>query len=187
MSDEKLRRFITMLAAAGTIKLVDDSGVVQTMQITLGTLETPDKVPRLAEYGLASNPPTDTDCLTIFFGGDRNNGVVVGTNDPDTRLKNLQPGESALYDDDGKRVWLKRDGVHIDAGGKDVFIENAANVTVTASTKVVLDTPLVHCTGNVQVDGTLTASTDVIGGGKHLKTHVHSGVTIGGGNTGAPV
>jgi hypothetical protein len=34
---------------------------------------------------------------------------------------------------------------------------------------------------------TITGTTDVIGGGKHLKTHTHSGVTTGGGTTGAPV
>ena len=42
-------------------------------------------------------------------------------------------------------------------------------------------------TGNASTPGTITAETDVIGGGKSLKTHVHSGVQPGGGNTGQPV
>lgn len=42
-------------------------------------------------------------------------------------------------------------------------------------------------TGNASTPGTITAQTDVIGGGKSLKTHVHSGVQPGGGNTGQPV
>ena len=41
--------------------------------------------------------------------------------------------------------------------------------------------------GNLTAAGTITGTTDVIGGGKSLKTHVHSGVQPGGGNTGAPV
>lgn len=41
-------------------------------------------------------------------------------------------------------------------------------------------------TGNADVDGTVTGTTDVIGGGKSLKTHTHSGVTTGGGTTGPP-
>jgi len=41
--------------------------------------------------------------------------------------------------------------------------------------------------GNLSSPATITATTDVVGGGKHLKTHVHSGVTVGAGNTGAPV
>lgn len=45
----------------------------------------------------------------------------------------------------------------------------------------------VHMTGNLLVDGTITGTTDVVGGGKSLKTHTHSGVTTGGGVTGPPV
>lgn len=42
-------------------------------------------------------------------------------------------------------------------------------------------------TGDINVTGTVTASTDVIGGGKSLKTHTHSGVQTGSGDTGPPV
>lgn len=45
----------------------------------------------------------------------------------------------------------------------------------------------VTITGDLHVTGTATADTDVIGGGKSLKSHTHSGVTTGSGNTGAPV
>ena len=41
--------------------------------------------------------------------------------------------------------------------------------------------------GDVTVNGTVTATTDVIGGGKSLKGHKHSGVQAGGAQTGAPV
>lgn len=40
--------------------------------------------------------------------------------------------------------------------------------------------------GDVTVTGTLTADTDVVGGGKSLKGHKHTGVTAGGGVSGAP-
>lgn len=40
---------------------------------------------------------------------------------------------------------------------------------------------------NVQVDKTLTATTDVVGGGKSLKLHKHGGVSTGGAQTTAPV
>lgn len=50
----------------------------------------------------------------------------------------------------------------------------------------------ISITGNVAIDGdlnatgTATADTDVIGGGKSLKSHKHIGVTAGGGVSGAP-
>jgi phage baseplate assembly protein V len=40
--------------------------------------------------------------------------------------------------------------------------------------------------GDVNVTGTLTATTDVVGGGKSLKGHKHTGVQAGGGISGAP-
>jgi len=41
-------------------------------------------------------------------------------------------------------------------------------------------------TGDFHATGTITGDTDVVGGGKHLKTHTHGGVQTGSGNTGAP-
>lgn len=72
-------------------------------------------------------------------------------------------------------------------------------VTVTASTQINLDTPAVVITGtlNVQnsasvstpctITGSLSTTGDVIANGISLDSHVHSGVTTGGGDTGAPV
>lgn len=85
----------------------------------------------------------------------------------------------------------------------------APNVNVNASTKVTLTTPLVECTQNMKVDGnlevdgtsnlkgavtaeapitapTVIGSTDVVVGpsSKSLAAHVHTGVSIGGSDTG---
>ena len=178
-----------MLLGVGEIKLVDDAKEVQLVQVFfgLGVSETKDKTPRFAEYGLVSNPPDGSDGVAIFIGGDRSNGIVVATNNNAARLKNLERGEVAIHDDQGRWIWIKRDSIEIEAGGKDVFVKNATIVNVKATTKVVLDTPTVECTGDATVAGTLTATTDVVGGGKSLKNHVHSGVAAGGANTGPPV
>jgi phage baseplate assembly protein gpV len=69
----------------------------------------------------------------------------------------------------------------------------APEVDVNASTKVVVISPDIELQGTVAVTGSLTASgtltgtTNVVGGGKSLNSHTHSGVTTGSGNTGAPV
>lgn len=62
-------------------------------------------------------------------------------------------------------------------------------ITVTTGALTITADPIgkVTIVGDVEVQGTITATVDVIGGGKSLKTHVHSGVTAGGGNTGQPV
>jgi phage baseplate assembly protein gpV len=59
-----------------------------------------------------------------------------------------------------------------------VLTENG--VTITAPGGIAI-------TGDVSITGQLTASVDVVGGGKSLKGHKHSGVQAGGAQTGAPV
>lgn len=63
----------------------------------------------------------------------------------------------------------------------------APTVTVQASTGMTITTPTLTVNGDQHTTGTITADTDVIGGGKHLKTHQHSGVQPGGGTSGPPV
>lgn len=175
----------------GRITLLDDSGAVQTAQLTLSAQELVDPIRRVAEYGFTSNPPIGTDAVVIFIGGDRSKGAIIATNHQASRLKNLQPGDAAIYDNRGRWVWLKSTGIEIEANGSPVDIKNATTLTAKASTKVRLETPLVEITGNVTVAGTtgltVSGSGDVVAGGKSLRNHVHPGVTAGGANTGAPV
>ena len=56
-------------------------------------------------------------------------------------------------------------------GDAEITVEGTCTVKAEM---VVLDTPLVHCTGDVQVDGTMTANEDAIGGGISLKNHIHN-------------
>lgn len=62
----------------------------------------------------------------------------------------------------------------------------APNVQIDASTGVSINTPNVAMSQDSSVGGTLTATTDVVGGGKHLKTHTHPGVATGDGTSGQP-
>lgn len=45
----------------------------------------------------------------------------------------------------------------------------------------------IKATGNMQLEGTISASGDISAGTISLQSHVHSGITPGGGNTGTPV
>jgi len=98
-------------------------------------------VPRLAEYGFASNPPPGSDAVLVFYTGDRSNGVVVATGSQALRLKNLASGDSALYDSRGAYVWLTPNGIVINGNGGNVTVENAADVTVTGSGTIQLSAP----------------------------------------------
>ena len=60
-----------------------------------------------------------------------------------------------------------------------LIVDENGNLTITAQA--------VTINSDITVNGDITATGDVVGGGISLKTHVHSGVTSGGSNTGTPV
>lgn len=74
-----------------------------------------------------------------------------------------------------------------------IEINGTASTTITTPTFTVNGASVFNGTlsqtggGASTMSGTLTTSGDVVAGGKSLKTHVHSGVSVGGANTGAPV
>jgi phage baseplate assembly protein V len=78
-------------------------------------------------------------------------------------------------------------------------IGNILTVTLPAGGTATIDAPggltvngpvtlngVVTITDNVAVTGKLTASDDVVGGGKSLKAHIHKGVQAGGAVSGPP-
>lgn len=81
--------------------------------------------------------------------------------------------------------------VSYDPEAGELDVHTPGNVTITAPGGVVIAggttiTGDVAITGSVTVSETLTATTDVVGGGKSLKDHKHTGGTISG-QTGTPV
>jgi hypothetical protein len=63
----------------------------------------------------------------------------------------------------------------------------AGGITVVSPGTITLQAPTVAVEGDLTVSGTVVADGDVEGAGVSLQTHVHSGVTTGGGNSGPPV
>lgn len=152
----RLYRRLLLVVGRGQVTTSDDSGNVQTLQVQLGPMETRDNTPRLAEFGLASNPPHGSDAIVIFVGGDRSNGVVIATGNKTLRMKSLAPGESAIYDSLGKYVYLSASGIIVEAKGQPVTVNDASDVTVNASGTVTIAAPNTKITGTLEVDGNVT-------------------------------
>ncbi|WP_342616975.1 phage baseplate assembly protein [Rhodoferax sp. GW822-FHT02A01] len=174
-----LRR-IRMLSGIGDVTFAADSDVVQLLQVKISDQETIDETPRVAEYGFTSMPKVGCHAVLICVGGDQSGGVVIGTNDPTARMKNLQPGEVAIFDDQGQSVYLTRAGIVVNGGGLPITVNG--NVTINGT---------LHATGPITGDSTITApnvvgTTDVQFGSHHGNTHVHSNGN-GGANTGGPI
>lgn len=165
---ERAQRAIRALVGRGRVTYVDDSKTVQKMQVTMSGLETPDNRIRVAEFGFTSNPPVGSDVVALHVAGDRSAGVVVGTNHQPSRPTGLSAGESMLYSQDGKHVYLTASGgIVVEAKGQDVVVNDARNVTWTCTGKfkvvapggVEFDTPLVSSTGDIQDNSSTNAAT----------------------------
>lgn len=165
-----LAQRIQLMVARAVVQLVNDATKLQGLQITLLADEVRGDVERFQQYGMTSHPHPGAEAIAASVAGNRDHVVVLAVDDRRYRLTGLERGEVALYTDEGDTIVLKRGGV----------------VEVTAATKVRLVTPLVECTGDVAVAGTVTAGVDVVAAGVSLVGHVHGGVDEGTQESGPP-
>ena len=184
--DPLRRRMRLMIGRAVLAAAADDSKGVQLVQVKLLDGEVADGVERMQSYGYTSVPLAGAEGVMACVSGDRNHGIVVVMDDRRYRLKNLQPGEVALYTDEGDTIVMKR-GRKIEVTAGAEITATAPVVKVEASTKVTLTTPLVEMTQDLSVGGSVSVVGDVVANGISLTTHAHGGVTPGGGNTGVPL
>lgn len=126
-------------------------------------------------YGYTSRPKAGAEVIFIRQGGQI---IAIGSDDRRYRIS-LEDGEVALYTDEGDKVHLKRGRIIEIVGGEKVIATtkiaevNAAisctvtspEVTVVASTKVTLDTPLTEITGMLSVTGAATFEATVAASG----------------------
>lgn len=107
-----IHRRVALMIGRGLVKLVDDAGGLQQLQVTLLDGEVHDGVERFQDYGISSCPHPGAEHAFASVGGLRTAGIVLAVADRRYRLK-VAEGEVALYDDLGQSVWLKRAGVEI--------------------------------------------------------------------------
>ena len=184
--DPLRRRMRLMIGRAVLAAAADDGKGIQLVQVKLLDGEVADGVERMQNYGYTSVPLAGAEGVMACVSGDRNHGIVVVMDDRRYRLKNLQPGEVALYTDEGDTIVMKR-GRKIEVTAGAEITATAPVVKVEASTKVTLTTPLVEMTQDLSVGGSVSVVGDVVADGISLTTHAHGGVTPGGGNTGGPL
>lgn len=170
-------RRIMLSIGRGILRLVDDAAPLQIVQVSLLAEETRGGVERVQQYGLTSNPLPGADVVLLAIGGSRDHPVAIAIDDRRHRLTGLQPGEVAVYSDEGDSVVLKRGRI----------------VEVTAGTRLDIKSPLVRIDSQrVEVSGDLidrTGSdnaTSVREMREIYNTHRHHGVQPGSSDTQAP-
>ena len=189
-------------AFRGVLHLVKSADNIQKVQASGLADETLQDVELMQQFGFTSVPPANTQAVILPIGGQTTHGIVIATENGSFRVKNLQGGEVAVYDESGSSIVLKKGRlIEIDC---DVLKINAA-------TKVDISSPLVETdqvftaqgqingnggmavqggsgasfTGNVeQRGGSFTTDGDVKAGTISLRNHKHTGDS--GGKTSKP-
>lgn len=99
--------------------------------------------------------------------------AMVGPISKANALTGINTTRAQLRSRDGSTV------VELDPNGQVVNVKAPGGMTI--------DSPMVTFTGNIHSNQTVTADTDVVGGGKSLKNHTHGGVQTGSGTTSPPL
>lgn len=131
---KKIAQRLARKILRGIVTLSYDDAGIQRLQIkTLnGDVH---EVPRIQQYGFTSVPHNGAEAMLAMIND--SDGVVFAVDDRRYRLKGLQDGEVALYDDEGTKVHIKRGGI----------------IHCKAATKIELETPDAFFSGNIHADG----------------------------------
>lgn len=133
-------------------------------------------------WGFFAPPVIGSQVAVVFIEGELTAGYIESTafNSTNTPLP-VPAGELWIVHKTGAFVKFTNDGklTLSDNNGAQIVLDGAGNIASTGSWT---HSGTAHFLSNVQVDATLTASTDVIGGGKSLKNHDHNviGIQAGG-------
>lgn len=168
---QPLRRRVMLMVSRAVIKVVNDTGGIQKLQVVGYDGELLEGVERFQEYGLTSVPKGAAEAVATAIGGNRSHTIVIAVDDRRFRLKNLKPGEVALYDDLGQKVHLKRDGIYVETPMKlEAIIGTSARIQAPAGVR--LETPNLEVTGEIKdrcdSDGTTMADMRSV-----YNSHVH--------------
>lgn len=178
-----IQRLVGDLLREGLVASVDHNAGTCTVDLSddLTTGEIPFLSPRMGDVRIWLPPSIGEQVLVLAPEGDTARGIVIGGLPSDARPQigrgpgaAIEFGDGAIfgYDPAGHSL-----AITLPSGGK---------VAIVADGGLSLKGPL-SVEGPVDVTGTLTASDDVVGGGKSLKGHFHDKVQPGQGVSGKPV
>ncbi|MBU9818495.1 phage baseplate assembly protein V [Rahnella sp. BCC 1045] len=207
----------TLSELARAVRDIIRIGVVAEVNTTLGVcrVQTGELVtdwlhwltPRAGSARTWWAPSVGEQVLLLSLGGELDTGFVLpGIYSDDFPAPSASPQAYHVSFPDGAVLeYEPESGALTVSGIKTAKISaatsinaTAPNVTVTASTKITLDTPEVVCTNKlttgsleVQKGGAMKGNIAHTGGaftsnGVQVDTHTHGGVQTGGGNTGKP-
>lgn len=142
-------------AFRGVLTRVNSGEAVQTVQAKGVSGEVLQDAELYQHYGFTSNPLPGTKAIILPLHGLTSHSIIIATEHGSYRLKELKPGEVAIYTDEGSSIVLKR-GKIIEANcdeyivnAKNKYTVNTDDYAVTATKGAEIDTPLLHATNAI--------------------------------------
>lgn len=105
-----LARRVANLVGRGVVTSTDDSTKIQLSQVSLLDGEVRDEIENFQAYGFTSNPRDGAEAVVVFVGGRRDHGLAIQVADRRYRIRNLESGEVAVYNDTGAKIVLRASG-----------------------------------------------------------------------------
>lgn len=180
------RGIVTLVNAAGPVQLVQGEGLKD--EKLQGT-------ELFQQFGYTSNPPAGTMYVVLPVGGKTAHSIIIATEHGTYRLKNLKPGEVALYTDEGDSIILKRGRIMevttqtFRVNAATAIELNSPSITGTAGTSVSFNTPVIHASAAIVAQGDITDNAATLpktmAGMRYAHDHhEHPENNVPGGNTG---
>lgn len=120
---EPLKRSIRLTIGRCVLDSIADSHGIQVAKVELFSDETLE-MERFQNYGFSSNPPSQSEGICVFVGGNREHGICLGLDNRNLRPKGQVPeGGAAVYDATGIKLLLKNDGT-VELGIQPGVFEN---------------------------------------------------------------
>lgn len=118
-------RALSNLLARAVVRGLNTATKCQVLQVEMAGGEGKSDIEHMEPYGFTAAPLIGAEAVAAYFDGDRSHGVVLVVSDRRYRIKGLETGEVAVYDDLGQSVTLTRAGIVVNGAGKPITFTNA--------------------------------------------------------------
>lgn len=173
---QPLSNRIAMLIGRCVLLATNDAQGIQKINSQVLAGEILEDIERFQNYGMTSNPPSNSEGVILFPLGNREHGICVSVDNRQFRLKSLAQGEVAIYTDEGDKIHFKRGNI-IEVATETANI-TATNVNLTGDLSV---------TGNIVATGNVSDATSSMQDMRDTyNTHTHNENNVPGGPTNAP-
>lgn len=140
VSIQSVARGVQLLIGRAVLLAVQDSAKRQLVQFEALKGELKGDVERIQDYGFTSVPLPGAQVVFANVSGNRDHPVAIRVDDPRYRKMGMQPGEVAIYTDEGDYILLKR--------GNIIEI-STSELLVKATDSVRMETPILEVTGEI--------------------------------------